>query len=204
MKQTLLVEGKDDQHVIWALCQQYGLPENFVVKAADGIENLFQQLPVRLKEADVRTVGVIIDADTDIDRRWATVRSIFKEKMPNFPEQPNPEGIIFEQENLKVGVWLMPDNQLSGMLETFIHFLIPSEDNLRPFVEAHLTEIEQAGLNRYRPIHKDKALIHAWLALQEDPGTPIGQSITKKYLTTDAEQCQKLIAWLSNLFNSVV
>jgi hypothetical protein len=27
-----LVEGKNDRHVIWALCQQYQLPETFSVE----------------------------------------------------------------------------------------------------------------------------------------------------------------------------
>jgi hypothetical protein len=30
--QQLLVEGKNDQHVIWALCEQYQLPETFSVE----------------------------------------------------------------------------------------------------------------------------------------------------------------------------
>ena len=29
--QQLLVEGKNDRHVIWALCEQYQLPETFSV-----------------------------------------------------------------------------------------------------------------------------------------------------------------------------
>lgn len=201
MKQTLLVEGRDDQHVIWALCERFNLPENFEVKPTDGVEKLFRRLPVELKGADVTTIGIIIDADEDINDRWATVQRIFQERLPDFPALPNPDGTVFEQNNLKVGVWLMPDNQANGMLETFIDFLIPPHDVLRTFVAAHLAEVEKEGLNGYRLIHRDKAFIHAWLALQEDPGTPLGLSITKKYLTTDAEQCQKLINWLHALFD---
>ena len=33
----LLVEGNDDQHVIWALCEKYKIPETFDVIACGGI-----------------------------------------------------------------------------------------------------------------------------------------------------------------------
>jgi hypothetical protein len=50
----LLVEGKNDQHVIWALCNQYQLPETFSVEVPeeDGterIEALLAGLPARFR-----------------------------------------------------------------------------------------------------------------------------------------------------------
>lgn len=201
MKQVLLVEGNDDQHVIWALCKKFNLPQNFEVVSTDGIDKLLKQLPVRLKGADVTTIGVIIDADTNIGQRWDAVKNILKEKYSTFPDQPNQNGTIFQERGDKVGVWLMPDNQANGMLESFIEFLIPDDDKLRPFLNSQLDEIESKKLNNYNLIHRDKAFIHSWLAIQEDPGTPMGLSITKKYLTTDTQQCQYLIDWLRNLFN---
>jgi len=201
MKQILLVEGNDDQHVIWALCKKFNIPENFEVKETGGIDQLFKQLPVRLKEADVTTIGIIIDADTNMNSRWATLNKILKEQLPDFPKEANANGTILEKEDFKVGVWLMPDNKTNGMLESFIEFLIPANDKLLPIVNAHLDNIEDKSLNKYKAIHRDKAIVHAWLAIQEDPGTPLGLSITKKYLTTDVEQCQDLINWLNALFN---
>ena len=49
--------------------------------------------------------------------------------------------------------------------------------------------------------HKSKAFIHTWLAWQEDPGTPMGLAITKKYLSTnDKVLCNSFIEWLNLLF----
>lgn len=201
MNQFLLVEGKDDQHVIWALCKRFNLPQNFEVVETDGVDMLFKQLPVRLKAADTTTIGIIIDADMDINQRWTTIKTILQNKFPTFPEQPTPTGTIFQKKDMKVGVWLMPDNQANGMLESFIDFLIPNDDKLRPFLNAQLNDMERNNLHKYRPIHRDKAFIHSWLAVQKDPGTPMGLSITKRYLSTDVEQCQRLIRWLKDLFN---
>ena len=50
--------------------------------------------------------------------------------------------------------------------------------------------------------HKAKARIHTFLAWQEDPGTPMGLAITKKYLQADSDSCLPFIEWLNNLFNA--
>lgn len=49
-KKKLLVEGNDDQHVIWALCEKFGVVENFDVIDCEGVENLLNQIPVRFKQ----------------------------------------------------------------------------------------------------------------------------------------------------------
>ncbi len=201
MNQILLVEGKDDQHVIWALCLKFNLPKNFEVIDTEGIEKLLLQLPVRMKQTGIKTIGVIIDADIELARRWNQISAIFTKRMPSFPTEPNIQGIIHEEKNLKVGVWIMPNNQINGMLESFMRFLIPQDDDLLPLVNTYLNDIEEKGINKYKLIHRDKAVIHSWLAIQDAPGTPMGLSITKKYLTTDIEECQLLIDWLRRLYN---
>ena len=61
--------------------------------------------------------------------------------------------------------------------------------------------IEEEKLNQYKEIHKSKARIHTWLAWQENPGTPMGLAITKKYLSTDPVICEDFIKWMNKLFN---
>ena len=94
----------------------------------------------------------------------------------------------------------MPSNNINGMLEDFVSFLVPQDDELLPIVDTILNKIENEKLNKYSLIHKSKARIHSWLSWQEDPGTPMGLSITKRYLTTDNESCRQLIIWLQKLF----
>jgi len=102
---------------------------------------------------------------------------------------------------VSIGIWIMPNNDIDGMLEDFISFLIPKEDKLLPIASQTLDNIERENLNKYIPAHKSKALIHSWLSWQEDPSTPMGQAITKKFLTTDTDICSKLISWISEAFN---
>ncbi|MEQ9549677.1 MAG: DUF3226 domain-containing protein [Coleofasciculus sp. G3-WIS-01] len=117
------------------------------------------------------------------------------------PTVPPPDGWVYTQpDKPKIGIWLMPDNQLPGMLEDFVAHLIPTDDSLRPKAEAILQEIEQLKLNRYTPIHHPKALIHTWLAWQETPGMPMGQAITAQVLSYNAEIANKFVEWLKRLF----
>jgi len=201
MNQILLVEGNDDLHVISALCVKFNIPQNFKIIDTKGIDKLLGQVPVRMKQTGIKTIGIIIDADVNLAGRWQQVLKVVGQKMPNFPDEPVMSGTVHQENNLRVGVWIMPNNQLNGMLESFIEFLIPDSDELLPIVNTHLDAIEGNKINQYKLIHRDKAVIHSWLAVQEDPGTPMGLSITKKYLSTDVEQCKVLIDWLLKLFN---
>lgn len=198
--QKLLVEGNDDQHIIWALCQKYNLTQNFDVIDCIGIENIFRQIPVRFKQPDIQTVGIIVDADIDMKKRWVAVQNILKNKNLNVPENCPKTGLIVQNEAIKVGVWLMPNNETNGMIEDFIRFLVPDDDDLLPIVENHLLEIEVQNLNVYPNIHRSKALIHSWLGVQETPGIPMGLAITKQYLDTNKENCTIFINWLQKLF----
>ena len=198
--QKLLLEGNDDQHVIWALCERYDIAENFDVIDCGGVEKLMQSISVRFKQSDIRTVGIIVDADTDIKNRWDSLKSILKLEKFDLPDEIPLDGLIIDNGKVTVGIWIMPNNDLNGMLEDFIAFLVPEDDKLLPIVHETLDKIEAQKLNAYLPIHKAKAIIHTWLSWQEDPGTPMGLSITKKYLNTDKETCLKLINWLKQLF----
>ena len=199
----LLVEGINDLHVVSALCEKYQIPENFEIVDCAGIDNLRKQISVRFKSSGIDTIGVIVDADTDILQRWEVFSAVLKEEGFNVPLEFPVAGLILkhESQNKKVGVWIMPDNQTSGMLEDFIAFLVPEDDLLIPEVHTVLGSIESKGINKYTPIHKSKAVIHTWLAWQENPGTPMGLSITKKYLTTEDAVCESFVNWLTNLFS---
>lgn len=200
--QKLLLEGNDDKHVVWALCEKCSITESFDVIDCEGINNLLEQIPQRFKQSNIRTVGIIVDADSDIKNRWISLKSTLELLGFVLPIEIPVEGLIAKNNGITVGVWIMPNNNLNGMLEDFISFLVPKDDKLLPIVTSTLNDIEAKNLNSYPLIHKSKAIIHTWLSWQEDPGTPMGLSITKRYLNTNVQTCEKLMNWLNNLFNA--
>lgn len=199
---VLLVEGNDDRHVILSLLQYYGLPENFSVHPSGGIDRLLETLPVQLKGSGVERVGVIVDADQEMARRWQSIKAIAsKLGYEYFPDDPETSGtVIVSEERPHIGVWLMPNNVLSGVLEDFIRFLVPEGDVLLTRASDVVAAIPEHDV-RFRQQDRSKALVHTWLAWQQSPGTPMGLAITKRYLEADAPAARGLIDWLRRLFS---
>ena len=74
--QQLLVEGNDDMHVIWALCEKFKVAESFEVIDCKGISNIYEQIPTRFKQSEILTIGIIIDADTNLSSQLKKKTSI--------------------------------------------------------------------------------------------------------------------------------
>ncbi len=201
----LVVEGKHDKHVIWALCKRHDVEETFSVETPDeedgGVTKLLSSIPVRLKIPRLRALGIVLDADQNIADRWEAVKSLLEASGYTVPDQPSRNGtIVTDLGKPKIGIWIMPNNYLPGMLEDFVASLIPAGDSLAPKVEEVLKTIEQEGLNRYRLIHHSKAFMHTWLAWQENPGLPMGQAITVHALNYDAHIAVSFVEWLRDVF----
>ena len=217
LPQQLLVEGSDDQHVVWQLCVQHALPESFeVVTPGDnaemgGISEVLRDIPIRLRQETIRTLGIMVDANGDPRARWSSIRGMLPEPIQG-ATPPAPVAGGWTSETLgylgsatRVGIWLMPnDLEQGGALEDFALQLIPADDQLLAKARATLSEVE--GLSgveeqRYTITHRSKALIHTWLAWQRNPGLPMGTAMRAGYLRHDAPLAFTFIAWLQRLFN---
>jgi hypothetical protein len=200
MSQILLVEGKDDFHVLCSIFKKNKIKNCFDIIDKDGIDKLIVSIPIHLK-TDAQTIGIIVDSDENLIHRWKSIADILTNHGYAIPTTVPTEGLIICTDELpKIGVWLMPDNNENGMLEDFVKQLISGDDKLLPYVEKALIEIEKLGLNKYKEIHKSKAKIHTWLSWQEDPGTPMGLAITKKYLDSENELCLEFLNWIKKLY----
>ena len=198
----LLVEGNDDQHVVWAICKQFQIKQTFDVIDLEGVDNLMEDLLVRPKQADISRLGIVLDADTDSRGRWQQVQDKLTKSGYQLPDSPTPPGtIVVAREMPQVGIWLMPNNRDLGMIEDFVRFLVPDDDEKLTLAEETITTLEARGLQNYIANYRSKALIHTWLAWQADPGTPLGLAITKKYFSADTDLCQQFATWLNRLFN---
>ncbi|MCB9430698.1 MAG: hypothetical protein H6668_01830 [Ardenticatenaceae bacterium] len=210
----LLVEGNDDQHVVWALCKEHNLPDNFVVRTpkamgatADNVNSLLTVFATQLLADDQTAVGLILDADQQ--NRWQQFQSHVRQANLGYqlPAQPDPAGTIIPSPDgyaPRIGVWIMPDNTNPGALEEFVNQMMirnaHGKEPLEPFANKILDELEQARLNRYG--HKrSKAFVRTWLAWQEQPGLPMGQAIGRGFLSAHTPLATAFVRWLNRLFN---
>lgn len=202
----LLVEGNDDQHVVWALCKKHNVPETFDVIDCESVEKVLKSLGFRLKLADINSrIGIVMDADTSLKSRWDSFVSILKRtgKYDCDALTLPQDGLVLEPTDNtypKVGIWLMPDNNQNGMLEDFMLALAKPDDVLMKKSEDVLTDLETEGIQRYKPAHRSKAKIHTYLAWQDIPGRPMGQAITANILNSDSDMAVKFADWLKELF----
>ncbi len=200
MEQLLLVEGKNDLHVFLNIFEKHSVKESFTAEGKEG-DSIYKSIPIYLK-TDVSTIGIVIDADENINSKWDKLKNIFKVSGYDIPENPIHTGtIIKKNDRPTIGIWIMPNNNANGMLEDFVKQLVPGDDLLMDYVEESLNKIETVGVNKYKSIHKSKARIHTWLAWQETPGTPMGLAIKKTFLDTNKELCLKFVNWINDLFN---
>ena len=183
----LLVEGNDDQHVVWALCDKHNVPETFDVIDCESVDNVLKSFEVRLRLAvNNSRIGIVMDADTNLKSRWDSFVSILKrtEKYDCDALTLPKDGLVLEPTNKtypKVGIWLMPDNNQNGMLEDFMAALAAPDDELMKKSEDVLTDLETEGIQKYKPVHRSKAKIHTYLAWQDVPDRPMGRAITAKH-----------------------
>jgi hypothetical protein len=200
-KLTLVVEGNDDQHVLWALLKHHNFKPEFKIEVNEGIEQLLKGLPVRLSLRNYERLGVVVDADLDITARWNGLKRILTDAgYSGLPDVPDPAGTVVEHaDGTRVGLWLMPDNVLPGMLEDYVALLIPEGDTLIGRAKHCLDEVPVAE-RRFLENHYTKALIHTWLAWQAKPGTPLGQAITNRSLDPESPHVAGFLQWLTRLF----
>jgi hypothetical protein len=215
----LFVEGVDDQHSIWAICGHFKVEETFLVGIPDrtgtinrkakptelgGIDNVFKAVELSLiaGSSSISRLGIVIDADEDINSRWKKVSTILeKAGYKNLPDSPDSAGTIIKQDFLPIfGIWIMPDNQLRGMLEDFLAYLVPENDKTWEQAKNCVENLENKPFIKANVDHTPKAEIHTYLAWQEEPGKPFGQAITAKYLQADNPNCETFVDWLKRLF----
>lgn len=202
MRHVLYVESPNDEHVCYALCEHYAVPETFTVQAKKGLGDILKTLRVELKKEDedrLSTIGIVVDADDNPDARWRELVRIFQRAgYTNLPEHPDAAGtVIVQTDRPALGIWMMPDNQRSGELEDFIAGLVPIDDGLWSHAGAVLQQLPE---RRFRDDDGRKAQVHTWLAWQAEPGRPMGHAIGRGYLDPTAPSAAQFVAWVRRVF----
>jgi hypothetical protein len=197
----LLVEGTDDCHVVMALCAAHQVPQTFGLYECNGDTKVLKRLNALIVRPDhPQVIGVMLDADTSLESRWASIKGKLSHYSYKLPDIPDIEGTIVEgiTDEPKLGFWLMPNNQDSGKLEDFCAQL--AEPTSLAFARKCITEAQVKKVTTFKPLDISKAVIHTYLAWQDEPGRPMGQAITKQALRPDTDIARRFTNWLTCLF----
>ena len=205
----LLVEGDEDSRVLPFLLSRLGIawqkPHPVNIQQFDGVEQLLEkdQILSVAKTKGLKSLGVIVDADEMPMTRWNTIRKEVVSLFPTISIDLQTTGEICQNaDGLKFGVWIMPDNVSAGMLETFLRLCVPDQNNpLWQATEKHCDDSRKLHQKGFIDAHRDKSLIHSWLAVQNPPGQQLHTAIMTKTLSPDSGHSAAFLAWFRTLFD---
>jgi hypothetical protein len=211
-KNMLLVEGATEKRLIPELIEKRGMQwvngsgQHLVtIKDYGGITNLLapDEIETALKSSNLEALGLIFDADgmhNEI-KRLSAVRDRCAKFGCLLPESLDTSGFVTQLESgVRFGVWMMPNNTDAGMLETFLHSLVPDADS-DIYVHSLKAVNDARSLGaKFKDCHLDKAQIHTWLAWQDPPGCQLHEAIKFKVLDATSTKADAFEMWFRNLF----
>ncbi|MFH0981057.1 MAG: DUF3226 domain-containing protein [Planctomycetota bacterium] len=203
------VEGTDDKHSIVHLLIRHDLdydskpwaPAFPIIAEQGSIDTLLEGVETAVQVSGRRAVGFVLDADSPLVERWDAIRDRLRRVNVDAPDHPLPVGFVgmSSRYQSRVGVWLMPDNQHDGALEHFLRTLIDDRDILIGHAQSATKTAGDLGA-RFRDTDTLKAVIHAWLAWQEEPGRPYGTAIRARFFRHDSAAANAFVAWFRRLY----
>lgn len=194
----LLVEGATDKHVVSHICAKLSptIPQ-FHIEAKNGVSQLLDAIYQAVIIPERTVLGIMLDANDHPDRRWLGVANRLRKAGVEPPLTLPTDGIIPTTGLPRVGVWMMPDNQSPGELESFLSEMIPAGDPVWPLAKGYIDGIPPEH-RKFKDKHL-QAQVHAWLAAQEEPRPP-WQAIGAHDLAIDGPFCERFTKWLRDLF----
>ncbi len=176
-----LVEGKDDEAFLSLAIKDFTGAQNVQIIEIGGKDNLKKKLQTYKPFAGLplQIITVIFDADKSAKETFEEInRAITAAGLT----APNILGAFSDNsEGIKMRVYLFPDNQNSGSLETL---MLQSEECLPPAADAEIgnffTGVDGLKLSGYARKTHDKARFQALMSVKFGDGTAgVGGYLTK-------------------------
>jgi hypothetical protein len=212
-KNVLMVEGQDELRTIPYLIEANGIEwepngqKIVLIQEYEGFSNLSSpdEITTELQISGREALGIIFDADDNPDGQWQSIKNSCLPSIPDLPESIPAAGLIHiaklnNGREVRFGIWMMPDNKMRGMLETFLAYMIPDQsDRLWKFAQEVSIESKNRGAT-FKDSYFDKANIYTWLAWQEEPGRQLHQAIKHHILQPQHPKANSFVTWFKDLY----
>jgi hypothetical protein len=179
----------------------------YVKPPPDGLDDLLKpiSLQTELEVSGRRAFAIVMDAETKPSGPWQRVKAFADAAKPKFKSVPATMpvgGLCLENENgVRFGLWIMPDNSSTGMLEDWLKLLVPNE---QAKLWDHAVDATKAAREKFnsgcKDVHLPKAHLHTMLAWRDPPGQRIGSAISDKILDPAAEAAKPFLKWFKEVF----
>ena len=116
---------------------------DFAIRDKKGFTQLRDAIGPEVKVAGRTALGILVDANDDLDARWEAVGHQLRQVAVEPPTRAVAVGTVVESKP-RVGVWLMPDNGSAGELEDVVRRLLPAGDPVWPRAQRYIDDIPTA------------------------------------------------------------
>ena len=173
------------------------------IESLDGVDEILKPGVVEAYlNTTVEALGIVVDANGDASARWDQIRAICDGEFVDLPQQIPAEGLqVTRSGGPRFGVWIMPDNRYSGMLEDLLVRLIPS-DSKALYTLARKCVAEASDENApFKDVHERKAQVYTWLAWQDPPGLRLHEAVKHGVLDPTRPESRPFVNWFRRLFH---
>ncbi len=193
-RRLLLVEGEDEVNFLQALLHHEEIT-GVAVREVGGKD----QFPARfdfLKNDGafhrLEALGVVRDADADAAGTFQSVTGILRRNALPVPQEI---GAFTQGGHLRVGVFVMPGGQASGMLEDLCLRTV-ADHPVTACVEEYVACLEG---RQVEPANGSKCRAYAFLAAMKEPVARVGIGAQRGYWNLDHPALGELRAFLTRL-----
>lgn len=179
-EKIIVVEGKEDDQFFSALLNHLNLT-GIQILPIGGKTTSRKNLKI-LKQApnftSVVSLGVVRDADEDVELAFQSVQDALRDTGLPFP----PQVMATTDSNPKVTIMILPDGLRPGMLEDLCLASVANDPITNCIDQYFQCAKSQAGC---LPNNMSKAKIHAFLASRSDPDKRLGEAAKAGYFLWD-------------------
>lgn len=190
-----------------------GKPKDFDQSAwnsKQGVLNLLKAFLPDLIDRAIQKLAIIVDADYNATNGLG-FHGVLEQIKTNAKEfhfeiaKQSHEGIIFkhqDNEMIKFGVWIMPNNNDDGELEDFIKSCIKEDEKGETGLFHHAIQtVKNLPQQRFDSTDTTKAEIATWLAWQTIPGHGLYVSVKDSLLDENSLLFEHLSNWLKQIYS---
>jgi len=197
-QKLLLVEGKDEEVFFKIFLKKKNI-DDIQIMSSGGKEQFQKLLPI-IKKAPgfdkLNSLAVIHDADNDVQVAFQLICSVLRNNNLNNPQEVSS----FISGSPKVGVFIIPDGENTGKLESLCLSTVKSE-GIMECIDSFIDCIEKKPKKNIYNFPKDihKARCRAFLSAMEKDTPSLGIAAEKGYWDFDSEKLHPLLNFLKQL-----
>ena len=186
-QRILIVEGKDAVNFFTVMINDCDR-SNIQVLDFGGITDIsrfLSALVITPSWDQVISLGIVRDAEKNAQSAIESVRQIV-----------NNNGLSLDSDSPRISIFILPDNEHSGMLETLLCKSFEA-DEINDCIEEFFTCCSDRANVEVKRMEKARA--HAYLATREDPHVSVGVAAQKGYWNLNHQAFEQLREFIGKL-----